>query len=208
MRVSRETSPPADLASRFDVPRETLARLTDFVALLLHWNRAINLISRSDEARVWSRHVADALQLVDLIRLPCASGIDLGSGGGFPGLILALVTKIPFSLVEADGRKAAFLREAARETESPVIVHTGRLEHIMIPPAPLVTARALAPLQKLLPMASPFLAPDGIFLFPKGRGADRELTAARQGWNMQVERFPSQVDPSGLILRISEVERA
>ncbi len=207
MSVSRETLLPPWA----DVSRETLRRLGLFVTLLLRWNQRINLISRSDEGCVWQRHVADALQLVPLmpgepIHLQ-ARGIDLGSGGGFPGLILAIATSMPFDLVEADRRKAAFLREAARETAAPVQVHACRIEEAQIPPAALVTARALAPLSVLIPLAGPFMAPRGAALFPKGAAAEQELTALAGTWNMRVERHPSRIDRSGVILRISEVTR-
>ncbi len=193
--------------AKFDVSRETSARLDLFVGLLVRWNQTINLVSRTDGSRLWSRHVADALQLVPLIPPGCTQGTDLGSGAGFPGLVLSLVTGIPFNLIEADTRKASFLREATRETATPARVHACRIEDLNVQPAPLVTARALAPLPKLISLAAPYLTLDGSFLFPKGQEAERELTAARQAWNMRVERFPSQVDSSGLILRISEVAR-
>jgi 16S rRNA (guanine527-N7)-methyltransferase len=213
MSVSRETLlPELPVAERsggqYDVSRETSERLAIYVQLLLHWNKAINLIGRADEERVLSRHVADALQLAPLIPGRPACAIDLGSGAGLPGLVLAIATNIHFHLVESDLRKAAFLREVARETRAAVTVHPGRIEAVRIPPAALVTARALAPLPRLIPLAFSFLSPYSVCLFPKGEGVDVELTEAATQWNMKVERFPSQVDRSGIILRISEVARA
>jgi len=207
MNVSRETLGPEAIAERFGVSRETLVRLRLYGDLLLRWNRAINLISRADEPDLWSRHIADSLQLGPYVPANIADAIDLGSGAGLPGLVLAMATGIHFHLIESDLRKASFLREAARETEAPVTIHACRVEAAAIDPAQLITARALAPLPNLLPLAAPLLAPGGVCLFPKGQSAERELTDTARAWNMRVEKFPSQIDRSGLILRISEVAR-
>jgi 16S rRNA (guanine527-N7)-methyltransferase len=110
--------------------------------------------------------------------------------------------------VEADQRKCAFLREAARATAAPVTIHPTRIEALHLPPQRLVTARALAPLPTLLAWAVPLLAPDGICLFPKGRSVEDELTAAAREWHMRVERFPSPTDPAATFLRLSEITRA
>ena len=189
------------------VSRETQETLRRFAELLLRWNRSINLVSAADENAVWHRHIADALQLVALIEGTPERGIDLGSGAGFPGLILSLVTGMAFDLIEADQRKAAFLREAARITGAPVRIHPVRIEDANVPPAPLLTARALAPLPRLLCMAAPFVLPGGMCLFPKGKGVDAELTDARPKWHMRVERVASRIDPEGCILRIKDLVR-
>jgi 16S rRNA (guanine527-N7)-methyltransferase len=136
-----------------------------------------------------------------------ARAIDLGSGGGIPGLVLAIATGVKFDLIEADKRKAAFLREAARVTDAPVTVHSERVERLFLAPADLVTARAFAPLPRLLDLGHKFLTPGGVFLLPKGESADRELTDARAEWNMKIEKFPSKTDPGATILRLSEVTR-
>jgi len=189
------------------VPRETSGRLLTYAELLLRWNAKINLISRRDEAQLLSRHIEDALQLVSLIPGGIAAGIDLGSGAGVPGLVVAIATGVHFDLVDSDKRKAAFLREAARVTNAPVTVHNARVEKLALPPAKLVTARAFAPLRRLLDLAHPLVATGGIFLLPKGKNVDAELTDARSRWNMQVEKFPSKTDPGATILRLSEVTR-
>ncbi len=201
--ISRETLSTAGSA----VSRETQSRLEKYVALLLRWNRTINLIARGDEAAIWERHVVDSLTLLPLLPPDFSHAIDIGSGGGFPGLVLAIAANRPFHLVESDQRKATFLREAARATETPVIVHATRIEAVDIAPAPLITARAAAPLPTLLHWSARLLAPSGVCLFPKGRGVEDELTAARIEWNMRVERFQSPTDSSATILRISEVTR-
>jgi 16S rRNA (guanine527-N7)-methyltransferase len=184
-----------------------MERLRNYIDLLLRWNRTINLIARGDEPNVWDRHIADCLALLPLLPPDFARAIDLGSGAGLPGLVLAIATVRPFDLVEADRRKAAFLREAARATGAPATIHAARIETISLPPAPLITARAVAPLPTLLQWATRFLAPGGVCVFPKGRTAATELTAAAAQWHMHVDRFPSPTDPQATILRISEINR-
>ena len=187
--------------------READVEFAPFVALLRRWNRTLNLISPADEARIEARHLADSLQLAPLIPSTVDRAIDLGSGAGFPGLVLAAATRVRFDLIESDQRKAAFLREAARILGAPVQVHAQRIEAVHIPPAPLVTARALAPLPHLLALASPLLAPGGVALFLKGGAVESELTAANREWHMRVERFPSRTSATGVILRITELAR-
>jgi 16S rRNA (guanine527-N7)-methyltransferase len=189
------------------VSRETTERLAIYADLLLRWNRTINLMSRRDEPAIWTRHIADSLALC--AELPPRSGlaIDLGSGAGLPGLVLAIATGRHFDLVEADQRKCAFLREAARATAAPVTVHTTRIDALALPPAALITARALAALPQLLAWSAPRLAPSGVCLFPKGRTVDAELTQAARQWHMTVVRVASPTDADATLLRISEISR-
>lgn len=179
--------------------------LEDFAALLLRWNRTINLIARRDEPQLWQRHIEDSLQLIPLLDPMPARAIDLGSGGGFPGLVVCIATGIPFDLIESDQRKCAFLREAARLTGAPATVHACRIEVADVAPAPLITARALAPLDQLCALVAPKLAPGGTFLALKGANAAAELTAAKAKWHMQVESLPSRTNPEGAILRIRQL---
>lgn len=193
---------------RDPLPARHQPALDAYAALLARWNQRINLVSPRDLPRLRERHIDDAAQLVPLI-LPRTRRIaDLGSGAGLPGLILAILTGLETHLVERDQRKAAFLREAARLTKAPATVHAA--DAATLPPleADLVTARALAPLPTLLPLALRHLAPGGACLFPKGATAEAELTAARAGWTMTIERFPSRTHPEATILRLSEVARA
>jgi 16S rRNA (guanine527-N7)-methyltransferase len=177
------------------------------MALLLRWNPAINLVARADEPILWERHVADSLQLIPLMDPRPDRAIDLGSGAGFPGLVLSLAAGVPFDLVEADQRKAAFLREAIRVTGAHAQVHAKRAEAVRLPLAPLITARAVAPLPKLLALAAPLLAPGGMCLFPKGARVESELTHAATQWQMRVDRIPSRTTPDACILRITELTR-
>jgi 16S rRNA (guanine(527)-N(7))-methyltransferase RsmG len=183
------------------------ARLAQLAGLLLRWNQRINLIAAADEADLWTRHILDSAQLASLLPEPPAELIDLGSGGGFPGLVLALTTSWTVHLVESDQRKAAFLREAVRVTGAKAIVHAVRAEKLAIPPAPVVTARALASVSALLELVRPLLTADGVCVLPKGRSVDTELTAAAREWHMRVERFPSCTGPGATLLRISEIRR-
>jgi 16S rRNA (guanine527-N7)-methyltransferase len=189
------------------VSRETEERLTAYADLLLRWNRTINLISRRDEPFLWERHIADSIALAPCLPDEDGAAIDLGSGAGLPGLVLAIVTGRHFHLVESDQRKSAFLREAIRATAAPATVHPVRIETLTLPPAPVVTARALAPLDTLLGWATPLLTPNGVCVFPKGRSVEAELTQAAAQWHMRVERVASATDPTATILRISEISR-
>ncbi len=190
-----------------EVSRETQEALHRFAGLLLRWNRTVNLISRSDEQHLWERHIDDSLQLLPLMEPLPSHAIDLGTGAGFPGLVLALASRVHFDLIEADRRKCAFLREAARITGAPVHIHAVRVETADVPPAPLVSARGLAPLPRLLGMAAPLLTAGGRCLFLKGARVDMELTHAAAKWQMQVDRIPSQTDPEAYILRICNPTR-
>jgi len=187
------------------VSRETEERLEAFVALLQTWSPRLNLISRHDLHSIWPRHIVDSLQLGPLIASEVSRAIDLGAGAGFPGLIVAVATNIPFHLIESDLRKAAFLREAARVTGAPATIHATRIESVQLPPAPLVTARALAPLNRLLPLAAPFLTANGECLFLKGAQVEAELAEARQHWHMVVDRHESRTSADATILRIRDL---
>lgn len=187
------------------VSRETSERLALFEALLLKWNSRINLVGRNETSQLRRRHVDDSLQLLSL--LP-ANGpvVDLGSGGGFPGLVIAIASGRSVTLVEADARKATFLREAARATGAPVEVINDRIEHCGIQNAGIVTARALAPLERLLRLSYPLLSSAGVSFLPKGGNIDAELTAAETGWQMSLKRHPSQTAPDGCILEVRHLQ--
>ncbi len=185
------------------------ARLIAYRDLLLRWNATINLVAGKDSAELDRRHIADSLQLHGL--LPAEGPVaDLGSGAGLPGLVLAAASpERPVHLVEADRRKAAFLVEAAGMMRLPLVkIHAVRIEQAALPPLTAVTARALAPLSALLGLAARFLAPGGIAVFPKGRGAEQELTDAATDWHFNIERFDSRTDAEATILRLSEIRRA
>lgn len=184
------------------------AALRLYAALVEKWSPKINLISKADLPHIWQRHIQDSLRLLPFIPAGTTHAIDLGSGAGFPGLALCIATGIPFTLIESDGRKAAFLMEAARQTGAPAKIHNTRIEAAKLQPAPLITARALAPLDKLLGLAAPHLAPGGICLFPKGRTAQDELTLATPLWHMEAERITDPAWGDSCILKVSQIRHA
>ena len=189
-----------------DVSRETRDRLTAYADLLVRWNARINLVSRPDLAQLWPRHIADSLQLAALIPQG-ARVVDMGSGGGFPGLVIAMATDAHVTLIESDQRKAAFLREASRVSGVRTRVIAARIEAAEAGPADIITARALAPLPQLLQWGVRFLDKEGFCLFLKGKNADEELNAANADWRMAVTRIPSRTDADGIILRLSDIRR-
>jgi len=182
-------------------------RIARFAAHLAKWQKAINLIGRSTEDQVWERHILDSLQLVPLIPPETKVIVDMGSGAGFPGMILALLDRWEVHLIESDTRKAVFLRDSARACGVAVDVLARRIETVEAPKADVVTARALAPVSELLRLSAGFRRPGTVCLFPKGRNAEAELTDAQKTWTLRVDKCPSITDPHGVILKIDEVCR-
>ena len=194
-------------AEKANVSRETLRRFRSYADLLVNWQASINLVSENTLKDLWRRHIWDSVQLARFIpKGPCVI-TDLGSGAGFPGLLLSILLDTEVNLVDSSGKKIAFLREAARVTDANVVLHQGRIENLLLPKSDLVTARALAPLDKLLDLAAPVLSPSGRCLFLKGARAEEELTDARKEWKMTVERFPSATNANGVILSIRDIAR-
>lgn len=194
--------------ARRRVSRETLGRLERFAQLLARWQPRINLIAPSTVTQIWARHIVDSLQVLDLAPPGAVHWLDLGSGAGFPGLVCAMAApSLRVTLVESDKRKSAFLREAARTTATDVTILTERIEDIPPQKADIVSARALAPLDPLLSLAHPHLAPHGCALFPKGRSHQDEISVVSRNWRMKLETIPSITDPEAVILRIGNVTR-
>ncbi len=194
-----------------NVSRETIRRLEIFVALLLEWQRKTNLIAPSTVSEIWTRHVADSLQLLELA--PNAkTWIDLGSGGGFPGLAIACALEPPaiVHLIESNTKKAAFLREALRLTQAPGRVHALRIEEFSKQfqgDVDVVTARALAPMVRLLELIAPFVKKGAQVLLLKGQDVEAELTEASKYWKVNAELVPSKTDPKGRIVIVRQLER-
>lgn len=195
------------------VSRETADRLDRLVALLLEWQRHTNLVAASTLPQLWTRHIADSLQLIRLA--PAARRwIDLGSGAGFPGLViacaLAQTSGATVHLVESVGKKCTFLREAIRQIDLPATVHCARIEDLapgFAADIEVVTARALAPLGKLLELAAPLLKTGVIGLFPKGQDVAAELTEAAKYWNINDTVAPSVTSPASGIVIVRQLER-
>lgn len=196
-----------DFAARTGVSRETRSRLEQYYSILLEWSERINLISRADIQDIWCRHFFDSAQLFSFLPPNAGGLVDLGSGAGFPGLVLAILGVPGVELIESDARKSVFLREAARVTGAPVTVHNCRIESVSPHPVDVVTARGCAPLDRLLPLAERFIGPRTTCLFLKGARADQELTAAGKAWTMEIGRHPSRTDPGGVILSLQQVLR-
>ncbi|WP_118134182.1 16S rRNA (guanine(527)-N(7))-methyltransferase RsmG [Oceanicella sp. SM1341] len=199
-------------AARFNVSRETLDALTTYETLLQKWSPSINLVARSTLATVWERHFLDSAQVFAHAPQGATSWLDLGSGGGLPGLVVAIMARelnsgLRVTMVESDIRKCVFLQEVARQVGVSVNVRNMRIE--ALPPAPhdVVSARALAALPLLLAYAAPHLAPGGKCLFLKGERVESELTSAAADWHIEVEQIESLTDPAARILSISEVHR-
>lgn len=201
-----------DVLARLNVSRESLLKIETYVDLLLTWQTKINLIGPSTVENVWRRHVLDGLQLLPLMQNNTEAVADLGSGAGIPGLILALGGDLKADLYESNGKKVAFLREAIRQTKANARVHQIRLEtledHLPERIPDYVTARAVAPLEKLLLWAEPFLKRDAIGLFHKGQDVDSEVNKATKFWKMgAIIRHASMTDSDGTILEVKEITR-
>lgn len=202
-----------DALQLIPVSRETAARLDRLVDLLLQWQGTTNLIAPSTVPKLWTRHIADSLQLLALAP-QARSWVDLGSGGGFPGLVLACALAddpdAKVHLVESQGKKCAFLREAARTIALPAIVRCERIENFVqnfAEAADVVTARALAPLSKLCGYVEPLLKRGAQALLPKGQDVGAELTEASRYWNIAADLVPSWTDSKARIVVIRALER-
>lgn len=196
-----------DLAALgLNVSRETLSQLGKLLEILEKWQKAINLVAPQTLPDAWRRHILDSAQIWPLAPPSARVWVDFGSGGGFPGLVLAILGAPEIHLLESDQKKAVFLREAARELGlEGVQVHAQRIEAVNPFPADILTARALAPLGDLLALAQPFFGAQTLALFPKGRAASDELTLARKIWQFECETRPSQTSPESHILMIRHV---
>lgn len=196
----------------YDVSRETLERLDLYVALLLKWTAKINLISRTSAAHVWTRHIADSAQLWSLAPPSPKIWTDLGSGGGLPGLVVAILARevsprTEFHLVESDARKCAFLQTVVRDCDINARVHLARIEHAGLPPADVLSARALAPLSRLLEFSEKLRRPEGICLFPKGETVHKEIADASRLWRLECRIHPSRTESRAAIVEIGAFAR-
>ena len=205
--LPREPSADAE-AWLAGVSRETRMRLQVYHDLLIRWQRVKNLVSRNSIGDVWRRHFRDSAQLLRFAPLQ-STWIDIGSGAGFPGLVLAILfteyhPNSTVHLVESDHRKCAFLRDVVRETQANVTVHCGRIEEVVggLPPIDIITARALAPLETLIEYSMPMLENGAQALFLKGRDVESELIAASKYSMMDIQLIASETDPDGRVVII------
>jgi 16S rRNA (guanine527-N7)-methyltransferase len=197
---------PEQFQTEIGVSRQTLARLKAYADILTDWNARHNLVAASTLPELWRRHMWDSAQLAALIPAEAKTLADLGSGAGFPGLVLAALREdIAVTLHESVGKKAAFLRAAAERMALPVTIENARIEDLPHKAYDVVTARALAPLPRLLDYAWPRTGPNSVCLFLKGQNVGSELTEAHKYWSMKASQSPSQTDPSGVILALREL---
>lgn len=197
----------SEVGERLDVSRETLERLKRYVELLLKWQRAINLIGPNTAQNIWCRHILDSGQL--MAHLPTTSGpvVDIGSGAGLPGMVLAIMGVPDVHLIDSDSRKCAFLHEASRVTGTAVQIHNSRVETAEIAPAAIVTARAVAPLKRLIELTQSVSKQNTVFFFFKGKDVKNELTEIKKNWNMSLDVIPSYSSTEGVILRMESLTR-
>jgi len=200
-----------DLARDLDVSRETLDKLKVYAGLLVKWQKAKNLVANSTLDDMWRRHFLDSAQLAPLLKERFGTKkitlLDIGSGAGFPGLVLAAMGVATAHMVESNGRKCTFMNQVSRETGADATIHARRIEEMDVFPVDIVTSRACARVSQLLDWAAPFLSEDTEMWLLKGEIADEELTEAKACWKMDVNRFKSLSDPSGVILRLSSIKR-
>jgi len=201
----------SDLARDLDVPRETLGKLQMYGDSLVKWQKAKNLVSNTTLDDMWRRHFLDSAQLVPRLREVFGEKrlimLDIGSGAGFPGLVLDVMGVGISHMVESNGRKCTFMRHVSRETSANAQIHSVRIEEIDPFPVDIITSRACASITQLLDWASPFLEYGPEMWLLKGETAEEELTQAQACWNMKVSRFDSLSDPTGSILRLRDIKK-
>lgn len=193
--------------SLMDVSRETIVKLEVFSGLLQKWTKSINLIAPSSVENIWARHIVDSAQLYHLAPKAWNKWVDLGSGGGLPGIVIAILDdqSRPVTLIESDKRKCLFLDTVRRELSLNISVQNARIEACDLDDIDIVSARALAPLTNLLNYAGSMLSLDGIALFPKGAQYQSELEHAQKNWHFEVEEHQSQTNADSRVLRISRI---
>lgn len=196
--------------SQLDVSHETIAELEKFSDLVTKWTAKINLISKNDATDIWNRHIIDSTQIFSLAP-KTGHWVDMGSGGGFPGIVAAIMSKTEgstrhFTFIESDQRKCAFLRTAIRELGLTAKVYTERIEVLEPQHADILTARALADLSALLCFADRHLSPDGVAIFPKGANWKAEVTAANRVWSYQYEAVKSTTNSAAAVLKIKDIK--
>lgn len=204
------TDESGDILADLGVSRETIERLERLVSLLTKWNSAINLVSRTSASEAWTRHILDSAQIYALAPATTSHWADLGSGGGFPGLVVAILAaelkpEMRLTLVESDQRKAEFLRQASRNLKLNAQVVAERIESIAGLGADVVSARALAPLDALLGFAHLHLSPEGMSLFSKGATYLAEVEAAKRNWRFELLAMPSKTDAAAAILQVRDL---
>ena len=202
---------PVERWQNLGVSRESLTRLEALVAVTSAWQERMNLVAPSTLPEIWNRHILDSVQILRLLPRNTKHIADLGSGGGYPGLVLAAIHPAVIHMFEANAKKVAFLQEALRQMGVAAHVHRERLAQNIVPnimpDVQAVTARAFAPLTELLGYAAPFMARGAMGLFHKGQDVDTELTVAAKDWHITALKHSSLTDSRSVILEVKEVAR-
>ena len=210
--MSREVELAQALGGARLVGATSVARIEQFIELVLKWNSAINLVGRSTALQIWERHVLDSVQIFKCAAPDQRVWLDLGSGGGFPGIVIAILADEFFPhlrvhLVESDKRKAVFLSESGRQLGLKLTVHANRIQDLAPQQADVVSARALAPLDDLCAYAMPHLNTNGMCAFPKGASAQEEIETARKKWSFDIDQVPSITDSRASVLFLKDLKR-
>ena len=198
------------LPNHSGVSRETIDKLKCFESLVRKWTPRINLIAKSTVEHIWDRHIADCVQLFQYAPSKPKHWLDIGSGGGFPGIVMAIMSQnqgdmAKFTFVESDQRKATFLRTAARELELTVDVRSERVEEVAGMNADVITARALKSLDELLPFLHRHISKDGVAILPKGQGYAKEIAAVAKHWRFDLKEYPSTTEPAARVLVLKDI---
>ncbi len=201
---------PEDFAEDIDVSRETLEKLKLYADALVKWQKAKNLVANSTLDDRWRRHLLDSAQLFPLIR-QCHPNtdltlLDIGSGAGYPGLVLSVMGLGHATMVEANGRKCSFMSHVARETSAPSTIVNQRIESVAPQHFDIVTSRACAKIEQILNWSTPFVGPTTEIWLLKGATAEEELTQASALWKMAIERFDSRTSQDGVIIKLSDIK--
>ena len=201
-----------DVLDGLNVSRETIDRLRTYEKLVIKWSKTINLVSLGDLNKIWDRHILDCMQIYPHLPDRPASYLDFGSGGGFPAVVLSALLfendpNIKIYLAESDGRKAAFLRTVFREIQIPGIVFTERVQQVDLPPADVISARAVAALSDLFSMAETLINKETVCFFPKGKTWKKEVEEAEKKWHFCCETVKSQTQSEAVILKLGSIER-
>lgn len=210
--MSRELELGQALGSNHQIGAATVARIEQYIELALKWNSAINLVGRSTAAQMWERHVIDSAQIFKCAAETQRVWLDLGSGGGFPGIVIAVLAddifpQLRVSLVESDKRKAVFLSEVGRQLGLKLTVHATRIQDLGPQHADVVSARALAPLEDLCGYAASHLNAGGVCAFPKGASAQEEIETARKTWSFNIDQVASITDSRASVLFLKDLKR-
>jgi 16S rRNA (guanine527-N7)-methyltransferase len=195
---------PESVQDALNVSRETLDKCAAYLALLEKWQKSVNLVARKTLDIAWQRHILDSGQLVRYLPDGCKMILDVGSGAGFPGLVLSIMQDATVHLVESDHKKTVFLQMVIRELDLTAIVHNERIESLPALAPDVITARAFAPLGKAIGLMASHMAPHTVLLLLKGRNVEEELTEMPDYPIMSAVTYPSLSDPEGVVLQLTQ----